>query len=668
MLTETPPQQLVTSLYKHVYNMFSKHKKLFGENGDAACLPTPADKACVEYSTKEGGCITGLYELYKFAQDSGLNKCDPSEENFPPLRNRSNSTSSTSTDESEHFLQDLYFAYLKHPGLDQTCTSVGHYDMTSLEAYRTARFFTNLLVTRGQQVVPMNPPIPETLRKPWLSPIAIEELGGKVRVATAHPAALAHFSRAMSQRLLPVLKRERAFRRILHGDTVSIRGHKTAKVYSADLTAASDYIEHDLAKTVLTAIADGLNIQGVTRDALLKCCGSMMIPKEYTRTKSQDLRTRLGAHMGLGTTWTVLSLLNHYAASQAARDSSFAICGDDLVGIWTRHQINVYEYHLERMGLIPNKDKAYEGSGGVFCEQIVLKGRDGSYHSIHHPVLSEITFARGTPDGAARSDISQLLKGSLLKTARVSIEQNLDRTRANMIEGPVNMGGYGWKARRDTSLKLLLAYLSKGPVRLGHSDDRTKAATQMALLNKTRTPRKGRNIAFGEAIVTMKCNSRAMDISQGKAVRPHTSSSNKKVKRLALSRLHLGESILRELSVNGTSAPHTTRNAPRLPRAGSVFVPKKEHKDWLIKKIKESLWISSSGKSKVIRTIHFMNEKNFSKSIARAAKLASDHPHDGLITTESLEAILQVTVGKPTRHLQNGTELTYWWERPVTLR
>uniref|UniRef100_A0AAT9H867 RNA dependent RNA polymerase n=1 Tax=Rhizopus microsporus narnavirus 4 TaxID=3156535 RepID=A0AAT9H867_9VIRU len=650
MLTESPPEDLCRQVYEFTYSIFNRHKSYFNGDSGTASLPVPAVKACVEKSTGQGGTISALYELYEHAKYAGLDKYEGEEIHFPHLQ----------PVDPEDIHDPRAWSHLW-----QLQAEPERGEMTPLEAFRTARFFTTKLAVDRSNYGPIDL-IPDHMRRPKAIPIAIEELGQKVRIATKHPAALAHFSRCMAARLLPVLKRERVFRRILHGDQVHIRGPPVPhKVYSADLTAASDYIEHDLGRAVLRGIADGLNISGPTRVALMKCVGSMEVPN-LLATGPETLRTRLGAHMGLGTTWTILCILNHFAASKAGPPSSYAICGDDLVAAWTSKQIEIYEYQLERLGLVPNKSKAYEGSAGVFCELLIAPERNGrDYRSIHLPGLAEITCARGTPDGTTRQALNALLHRSLPRPTRQGILQTLARTRSNMIEGPVNMGGYGGKCNPKKALALLASYLELGPVR--YTRERNELLRdQIAQMMCYRLPVPIKNsVAVEDAVVALKCNQRLLDVSLGRPQKAPAPASNKKVKRLAWSRLRLGQSILKRKGFIDTSATHTTGNAPRLPKAGSVFVSLPERKKMLVKMIKESPWVSSKGKARCRSLILKVTERSFNRAVANVLSHVTSSPAAGYIPINEVRAALDMSGRIPVTD-QNGTERPSWWERRLT--
>jgi hypothetical protein len=89
--------------------------------------------------------------------------------------------------------------------------------------------------------------------------------------------------------------------------------------------------------------------------------------------------SRCGALMGQGFGWAVVTLLNISCALGAgASEDSFAVCGDDIVGLWTLDMIHRFERNVSLAKLELNDEKSFKSpEGGVFCERHVL--RTGSH-------------------------------------------------------------------------------------------------------------------------------------------------------------------------------------------------------------------------------------------------------------------------------------------------
>jgi hypothetical protein len=99
-------------------------------------------------------------------------------------------------------------------------------------------------------------PTPQETRKDYLAgpvrqplkPHPLTEMGGKVRVVTLHPAEEVTVARGITALWLRGLRRCVTTRDMLRGRQVVIeRQCKRSKLYSADLSAATDYIPHGLA-------------------------------------------------------------------------------------------------------------------------------------------------------------------------------------------------------------------------------------------------------------------------------------------------------------------------------------------------------------------------------------------------------------------------------------
>jgi len=224
--------------------------------------------------------------------------------------------------------------------------------------------------------------------EPVLRPCPIVEMGGKIRVVTLHPAEEVTVARRLTQLWLSRLKKCVTSREMLRGGTVELHTTKRGvKVYSADLSAATDHIDHDLAIFIATLLCNKI---GRPHDVPLvrKLLGAKTV-------ENQVGTTGCGIHMGLGPTWVILSLLNGFAAWNAgALKQEYHVCGDDLVGCWKQQTIERYEANLERLGLVVNKSKAFEGRRGVFCEMIVSPTAPGSWRAYNVGHLSEITGAK----------------------------------------------------------------------------------------------------------------------------------------------------------------------------------------------------------------------------------------------------------------------------------
>jgi hypothetical protein len=297
--------------------------------------------------------------------------------------------------------------------------------------------------------------------------VAIPERGEKVRVASLHPAYLTHYSRCIAEYTLPFLKWFGASKDILRGKPIFLKGPRGAQVYSADLTAASDWIHHRVGRAVLEGLLTGLGMPQLDIDAALRCVEGYKIVGESTILDGQT--TVRGCHMGLGSTWTILSILNIWAAVTAgAPKGSFKVCGDDLVGLWPLEVVQEYERNIQQIGLKLNKSKSYYGPSGVFCEQIVKsrsvdKGKRTTAQSFYITKIGE-AVPKGplTPSEVERiSKLERTERSPIARVCRHSIKSKIDTRLPN---GPANAGcsGQGY-ATNGQAIRLLTNMLRKGP-------------------------------------------------------------------------------------------------------------------------------------------------------------------------------------------------------------
>jgi hypothetical protein len=148
---------------------------------------------------------------------------------------------------------------------------------------------------------------------------------------------------------------------------------------SADLSKATDHISSELACTTLIHLLEELKapewmiaaVPAITKN--IRLFEKVSIPtKEGEKSQRVSLGiTECGALMGLGPSWTVLSLLNAYAAFKAAiQPQEFAVCGDDLIALANKARADEYERRLRSVCLVPNREKSFRGPRGVFCEKL----------------------------------------------------------------------------------------------------------------------------------------------------------------------------------------------------------------------------------------------------------------------------------------------------------
>jgi len=261
-----------------------------------------------------------------------------------------------------------------------------------------------------------------------------------------------HLGKCLSAETIPILEQHRWFSEGLWGRVVEIKGPGEI-VYSADLTAATDEITFDRASAVVSGLSIALNWTQERRAAALAILGSQAL--ESDKDWSDRVMTTCGVYLGLGISWTVLSLLNAFAAWSSSehpslRDKSFGICGDDLKALWDHDRADRYEANLEDLGLRVNKRKSFRARRGVYCEKLVSKDNLGKSRTTLVCGIREAAgaklFARAGRNGtvAVREGLTLRLQQKLPRPTRRLIQLTLKATHIHgMPSGPGRLGGDG---------------------------------------------------------------------------------------------------------------------------------------------------------------------------------------------------------------------------------
>lgn len=210
----------------------------------------------------------------------------------------------------------------------------------------------------------------------------LRERGGKTRTVTCHEIdelVAAHFLRdifwgALTQwpptRDAVAGDADSAIRRVVRGC------RKGRRVYSSDLSSATDLLHQDVAKCVVSA---ALWEWGFSHEL----CA---VAEKLLGHHSMDSRVqRRGILMGSPLSWTVLNLTNFFcyclSLGSAPRDVGAALklieeaeqevslCGDDLIGFSKLETIAEYERIAPLIGYAVNKEKSFVSShAGIFTE------------------------------------------------------------------------------------------------------------------------------------------------------------------------------------------------------------------------------------------------------------------------------------------------------------
>jgi hypothetical protein len=305
-------------------------------------------------------------------------------------------------------------------------------------------------ITEGKPHLP-----PENLIRNWclegqcqMRPVTLVEAGGKIRTVTLHRAEDAQCARLLTGLWLKALRGMVVTRDVLKGKPVVLgRKSRGDLLYSADLTAATDFMPHSLAQLIATKLCLRL---GRPEDIPIarKLLGPQQLPDGTTTTN--------GVHMGLGCSWPILCIANSFAAWHAGADrDSYRICGDDLIGYWSPQIADRYERILGQLGLEANKSKSFRGRRGVFCETLVTPRENGTAISSDVGKIGMLTasrlkggqghstFATAAGIQSARNDWTGIGK----KTARSLLPGN--------APGKVSSFGNGSKPSMGTLNRLL---------------------------------------------------------------------------------------------------------------------------------------------------------------------------------------------------------------------
>jgi hypothetical protein len=221
---------------------------------------------------------------------------------------------------------------------------------------------------------------------PRIEPAPLVELGGKVRIVTLHSVEEVMLARNITSCWLSQLRKVVTTRDMLRNRPVTLRTTEDGDIFSADLSAATDHIPHEVAQRVALRLYERIGAPCDKQD-LLRMFGPHMLPN--------GTATSCGIHMGLGPTWVILSLLNGFAAWYAgAHKHDHRICGDDLVALWRERTKVIYTQTLEDLGMVVNHSKSFHGRCGVFCERYVVRTGAGEARAEDIGHLSQASAAK----------------------------------------------------------------------------------------------------------------------------------------------------------------------------------------------------------------------------------------------------------------------------------
>nr|WOW34795.1 RNA-dependent RNA polymerase [Ustilaginoidea virens narnavirus virus 13] len=261
--------------------------------------------------------------------------------------------------------------------------------------------------------------------------IFIPEQGAKYRLVTKNdPATVAHSHRAR-RALFPLLSAQKhvsTSASLLDPELarLDIKPYKGGRIFSADLTAATDL----MGRPVISAL-----------------CSRYGIPLSWVCSDTLDGVTVVrGTSMGLPASWPVLSLVHYAIARIVDPGHNFWIKGDDLIAFWSDFHIRLYRAMLDSVGFSLNEKKSViSDTLGVFCE-VTYERKGNSLVRLRD--FSLRGFCRGEP---LPPDQWQMLvrHGATLKRlnflTRKSCREYLRLSRRFGVDpyGPPAIGGLG---------------------------------------------------------------------------------------------------------------------------------------------------------------------------------------------------------------------------------
>nr|WAK73589.1 RNA-dependent RNA polymerase [Phytophthora palustris narna-like virus 4] len=473
-------------------------------------FPDPGMKACIEAPPANGGVARGsvLWGRAFFERDV-LNSQDSDLAGIARSQEGANAAAFTRTTETD--AQWAQYADRRLARWSEEAQEQVYNRQMADDAYIQAQLRHVLplpKVTVG--FADTMAPVDGTVRPP-LEPIPLPEMGDKIRLASTHSAPEVWLSRKVNHDWLRFLKRGvHNTKWTLKGKPVMLsrkarheeRGHTL--LYSADLSAATDYIPHQVARAVALVLCQKAKYPADRTRDIMALLGEHTIldPRNDVTSKETFLkivsrlqayddaafdeaflerleegayqRTTNGIHMGLGPSWVILSLLNHAAAALACpgNGKSYSVCGDDLIALWTSQEIARYEANLTELGLVVNTAKSFRGPRGVFCEQLVemespFFSRSRTVEGPAELGVSKVIAGRSHDKYAATAALTAR-KTVPCKAAKRLAHLRHKRVRPTNRTGAVAGGGCGVGV---PSTGQLTHYLRHGAIRLSTRKD-----------------------------------------------------------------------------------------------------------------------------------------------------------------------------------------------------
>jgi len=189
--------------------------------------------------------------------------------------------------------------------------------------------------------------------------VVLPEYGLKTRIVSCSDAVRTFKSEAYRKPLYRLLAKLPCCRRALHDQLADLpfrRVSEEASVYSADLSSATDRLDHNV---------------------LAVFCDLLHVPRDVVFGGTVDNRPMVrGTLMGIPCSWVMLSLVHAWAIwSSRIPLTTCHLMGDDCIAMWTPDQISEYNRNLPRLtGMELNTSKSFiSKTGGTFCERFYLR-------------------------------------------------------------------------------------------------------------------------------------------------------------------------------------------------------------------------------------------------------------------------------------------------------
>ncbi|APG77184.1 RNA-dependent RNA polymerase [Sanxia water strider virus 13] len=244
------------------------------------------------------------------------------------------------------------------------------------------------LLMMSKSAIPPDVPFKEDLEENVQRVSLLAEAGDKVRAITV-PSSLAVqlAGRSINRALIRCLRRSDVFGPGFGkrpGTLMSGANLGDKHIVSCDLTAASDYLNQDVAIAVL---ADYLRSHA---SGIWYPWASALLGPQRIRSRDDTYTTSRGVLMGTPLAWPILSICHAFACYKALGNTYQFLCrivGDDGLLICNASQYRAYVSVMNRLGFVINEHKTFQGKQcGILAGRLyVLKTRRAKFQDLNSP-------------------------------------------------------------------------------------------------------------------------------------------------------------------------------------------------------------------------------------------------------------------------------------------